>query len=357
MTDVLIITQCPRIVKTFLTVEPKCLEGTRIWVFVDNRNKSTNIVPFARDKAKQFKVRPSGDMDLIQAAIDSAIEECNPPVFPHAINGEKLVKHYDDLWNLNSIQRDFRRWHMSSVRFSALSVMKDFYGVDKILALDDDTALFQNPKDMVDRHDNAMNNGGVCAKINKGPYDPEVFGMIADCIGHKISIEEYDELPLSWGAIVASNMDNYTQVFKDFYSHPTIAETFLRLQSESRKPSGVLRTIDQVVCGVYQKMVNGTIFKSTEIRFQGSRKQNGRADYPKTVRSLPVVFHYCDTQLMKWMSAEWVASLIRAKFSSGAEYYQTPIWWYDLPNYPLKETIDLYNGNLDWLKPTLDKLP
>lgn len=354
--DIVIVTQCPRLTRSFLQSSPECFEGNRVWVFVDNRQRSHENVPLVRDKAKQFKVRPVGDMSLIQSAIDISVAE-GVPVFPHAIDGKSLVGHYNDIWNLTSEQRDFRAWHMSSVKLSAFSAMHDFYGVDNILILDDDTFLFRNPSELQEKYKDAMTDGGIMSKINQGPYDSEMFDIMSECVGHNMDIHEYDKQPLNCGVVIASNLEEYTNVFKNIYQHPDFASKAFRYQNNFRHPSGVLRTIDQTSIGSHQKKIGAGVFENSEARTQGSRKKNGRADYQKSMRTVPYVFHYVDTQLMKWMTAEWLTFLEKNKTNSGKEYMKTPDRWYKLPNRPLEETVALYRGNIDWLKDTIAELP
>ena len=352
MHDVLFITQDARTTETFFRAPTEGLENLRIWVVVDNRSNVLNkIIPKNKDKLSPWRVRPEPDLNLIQGCIDRARDR-NIAVFPKLIDGSAIFNHYNQLWKLNSDQIEFRRWHAMAVCLSAVSALHDFYGVEKVMFLDDDTFALQDMSDMF-AHGYASGPSFHFGKINKSQEDHVLFGYLKDCLHNvygsdiveDLTIEGYDKSPACGGTYLLSDLSRYTEFLREIHTHGSFPKMVMDLQKGKRSGSSICRHIDMAINGLVTRAMGGHRYTSADVRVNLiANRKKGRAGFPKTIRSVPKLLHYVCAQYVKYWTAEWLTMIEKSQDSKGKLIYKTPDRFFDLPDEPLEETVKLSGG-------------
>lgn len=324
MNDILVPTTNHHLVHNFLTTpDPKNFEGCRIWIVEDNRV----IDRETRGTHSCWNRRPVSVNGNVQKVVTNAVE-LGLPVFPHVISGREIVRHYVEKWKTKAEHTHHMWQYPMTAKILAVSALHDFYGVQSILALDDDTVFF-NPASRLFRHSNAM----AAFRMNKRDAIPikdkgkssATFARLSEIAGYahgayepSSAIKIYNALGFIGAAIKLVEIPEYTEHWRDVFQDSLIVED---------KTSHVKKHLSQNLVGIMQIVRDGYIY---DHRHDGEVFTSGVESATSSERDKRIyvdwenltLYHYICGQMRKPLAAYWISRASKCETSTGRKFLE-----------------------------------
>ena len=324
-------------------------DRVRLWVATDDRPRPK--LPASKDAWKLWRARPAYP-EFVKKQLQIARAD-GLPVYPYLISGKILTSYFNDVWKLDSIQREFRSTHPMTVKNDIIYGIKDLYGVDDFIYIDEDIRFFENPERLFE-YDYAMASEGIFNRFSTKEVGINAMRAYSRCANWELGFTHPDEAitmnnkqTRSGGVLRVKDPEDYGRGLKAFFTDPY----FIKLYKDmliGKKPGMYLRSSGQVYAAIHQLANRGHIYGRDEVQTTNRRIKpkidsglRGAMPAKMWPRSkTPVIYHYAVKQDQKWLAAEWVASL--KENMEGKGYICHPDFFKHPKNEPSIETRNMY---------------
>lgn len=324
MHDILIPTSNHILLHNFLTTpSPEIFEGCRIWVVQDDRViDRDNINGHNLEIHEHWLQRQMSFPENIQAVITSAIGR-GVPVYPYAISGSAIIGHYSNKWDLfNPYISQLWNYPMS-VKILAVSALQEFYGVERVLALDDDTLFFNPAWTLFEPNGMAMASCDSLTPIDSFRHGADVTfqrlsviaGFQHGALQPRAAMKAYNELGYIGCTILMDRISEYTENWKMVFTDKLIIED---------TKSKVKRYLSQNLVGIMSMIHGAHIYDCQQdgevfTKYGVSNKKRIYLDWENLT-----LFHYLPNQMGKSQFAYWLHRAVRGETkSSGRRFLES----------------------------------
>ena len=311
--DIMVVTCDAKLLHTFLNYplmnDYSPFDGCRIWVVVDDRVQVENRWN-SKHKVRRQKLFSS--IEEIQFEIDYA-RDVGISVFPHAISGKSIIQHYQKKWRLKGVCESFLKYDTFSVKVLGVSALRELYGLESVMSVDDDTIFFKPPDSLfVHKFAIAHTPGKSVTAITDTLKNRDDFYRISSHTGYDGSFDQYCFVKPCGGVIRLSDLDQYTELWESIFSDEHL----------SMSQSNPVNLIDQVAVAqwIMSRSEPTYVFTSDpygEVYTSFPKVKDGMTSCRK--RMNPIVWHYACGGWDKHTIVEWVRE---AEVSADSRYWE-----------------------------------